>query len=228
MSFKLIDTQDRNVLQEGRIYGFGSGFATFDGETVTMQYPVSSCRDYLNDVCYSQVTGKPYSKYGIKATKIDGLFNEEKQECYLVFGILFYKGTQSKYTNYDQDYAALEKNWQSLEKLINWFEEKFNVSGRSKFHKLADNRYLSITPLFWGKASYRISLHGLLLRAGIHYTGGDVMEYFEKFNIDGRDVYQIKQALPKIKQMISGVIPEQDMNKTTNIHGTGICNFEFP
>lgn len=223
---KLIDEQKRSKLAEGRNYGVGSGFAKIDGDNVITVMPITACKDFLNDFVYTENTNKPYKRHGFHTPYKLGVFNEEKKECYLVFGVLKLGVYLGDYNGYDRDCKTLESNYKNLEKFLNSFEEKFKLENRTEITKLEDNRFLAKVPLFWAKATYRISLYGLLLRVGISYTHGDVMDFLN--NIDNNDIYAVKNVIPKIEMMCNGVIPEQDMNNLHDVHNCGIMTFEFP
>lgn len=226
MNFTLVDKQDRNKMGEGRSHGFGSGFAKLDGSKIVTVMPVTACKDFLNDAVYSEVTGKPYSAHGFNTTKL-GIF-EKTDKAYLVFGILKYRGHTDEYNGYKEEVAKLESNWKNVQKFLNIFEELFKIEGRTEVHRLEDNRFVAIMPLFWINGTYRISLYSLLMRAAVDYKDGDVMDFLASLD-NHPDVYQIKGAIPKIQRMIEGVIPEQNMNIYFGVHNCGIVGYSgFP
>lgn len=223
--FTLTDEQKRTALSEGRNHGLGYQFCNRnDGQLITIQ-PLSPCRDYLNDVVYTEITNKPYSAYGLHTTPRN-LF--KYGEGYLVVGIC-YQGShgQMEYPYYKRDYKALEENYSGAEKLINWFEKSFNIDGKTKITKLQENRFLVTFPLFWSEGTYRISLLGLLIRVGIFYKDGDPINFLNNFKEDNSEVYIIKSIMPKIKRMLAGEIPQQNMSRLTDVHNCGIVNYRF-
>lgn len=222
--FVLVDKQDRNKLGEGRTNGMGFALAKRNGNEIELVQPVSPCKDYLNDVIYSEATGKPFLAYGL-ATEKRGIF--EGGNAYLVMSILNTKHSSTPYPFMERDIAALENNFQNQQLLINWFEEKFGVAERTKIIKLQNNKFLAICPLFWTDATYKISLLSLLLRNAIFYKGGDPMEFLRNTKEDAQDVYSIKGALDKIALMLGGFIPKQDLSTLKSVHNTGICGFKF-
>ena len=76
---KIIDKQNRGKLNEGRNYQMGFAFCKKVSNKVleTIQ-PISPCKDYLNDVVYSERTGKNVSAYGLNTSKL-GLFDKKKK-----------------------------------------------------------------------------------------------------------------------------------------------------
>lgn len=210
----------RSCLSEGRQHGIGFGFAKKEGDTLTLVQPISPCKDYLNDVVWSEATGKPYQIYGLKTTKQD-IFSEGIG--WLVFGVCKYKAG-ADYGSFDKDSAALDANILNIQSAINWFEDKMGVQ-ESSVLKLEDNRFVVVAPKFWVESTYRISLYSLIIRAALHFKGGDILDYLYK--LEDADRYIFNGIKPKIESMLAGKIPVQDMSKVTSPHGLGILGFQF-
>ncbi len=224
IKFKFIDNQNRGELGEGRDYGMGFAFLKRTKDVLRTVQPISPCKDYLNDVLYSERTGKPFKAHGLNTTKKD-IFDHD--EAYMVMSICkqgAYGGYE--YMGYKDDLKLLDSNYPNMEKMINYFEEQFKVEGRTKLTKLKDNRILISFPLFWTFGTYLISLYTLLMRVAPYYKGGDVMKFLKTHK--GEDTYVIKAAMPKIDQMINGHIPKQNLVKLHNVHNCGIKEYHFP
>jgi hypothetical protein len=221
--FSFVDEHDRKLLGEGRIYGCGFAFCKREGKVIRAIQAVSSCREYLNDQLFSELTGKECSAWNMNC-KQENIFNDGKS--YLVFGILEYRNG-GKYANYDRDYTALKSNWKNLEKLLNWFEKRLNLKEKTKIIPLTENRYLAIMPKFWVDALYKISLYTLIMRSGIFYTGGDPLEFLFTCKNDAENFMMIQRIKDKIEKLLSGNIPVQNVNDINSPHGMGIVNFNF-
>lgn len=221
IQFEFIDKTNRNILGEGRNYGLGFAFCKRDGNTLTTIQPISPCKDYLNDVVYSEYTGKPFQAHGLH-TKKRNIFDHG--EGYLVFSVCPYMGG-GKYSNYDRDLECLKQNEENVMIFINWFEEKFGLKERTIISKLEENKYLAVVPLFWTKATFLISLYSFLIRIGIFYDGKQApMDYFANFNKDSSDQYMINSIKPKLEKVLNGgKFPKQDMNNLSGVHSNGIC-----
>lgn len=219
-----VSNHPRSVLTEGRNYGLGFGFAKKDGNVLTSVMPISPCKDYLNDVVYTEKTGKPYSAWGL-STKKTGCFDDGN--AYLVMSVCL-KGARSSYSyeTYEKDKESLAKNAGYMQEAINWFEEKFGVNGRTKIEKIEDNLYVAIAPLFWVEATYLISLYALILRCAMEKSSGPAMEVLTKDAPSG-DYGSAQAAVPKVEQMLGGKIPKQDMSKPFSVHNEGIVSFSF-
>jgi len=87
-----------------------------------------------------------------------------------------------------------------------------------------------IFPKFWGEATYLISLYGLLLRMGMFYKGGDIMQFIDKElkQINQSDYIVFNSVKDKIAKLIEGNIPKQDFSIDRYWHNEGIVNFQFP
>lgn len=225
--YKLINTLDRSKLAEGRNFGFACTTLLKKKNTLTVTTcPLTACRDFLNDIIWTQSTKKPYSIYGLKSEYVEGLF--EKNRAYLLISIEKQGRDLKEYLNYKRDYETLKKNYKNLEKAINWFEKQFKIKSKTKIEEIEENRYLCIVPIFWTQGTYRISLYTLLLRTLMFWEQGDIIEFLKNFKHDASDTYIINGALPKIKIMLEGCIPEQDMSSIISPHNMGILSYVFP
>ncbi len=222
-NFTLVDNENRKKLSEGRNCGMSCGFAKREGDVFTMLMPLSACKDYLSDVVFSEITGKPYTIYGLTTTKTGAFSNGEG---YLVTGILKYQRTDDKYPNYDRDYEALAKNYENLVIFMNEFEKKLKLTQFTQITPLEENRYLVIVPAFWLTRTYLISLYALILRMGIFYKSGDVIEYLDKFNQNDTDVYMYNTIKAKMIRILDGFLPEQDYGRICP-HSCGIQGAGF-
>jgi hypothetical protein len=225
---KIIDNQNRKVLGEGRNFGMGFAFLkkTGVGQYETVQ-PISPCKDYLNDVVYSEATGKPCTAYGLKYTKHD-IFTS-KVEGYICFSILDYWDGKA-YPKRQEEIDLVKQNYKHIEALFNHFEKEiFHLKSRTRIYQIEDNLYLCKIPLFWCKATYRISLWSLLCRCAMWYDGSQSpMDYLK--TVKGPDQYLLSSVLPKIDRMREGNIPEQDlahMYGGTQVHNCGVVEYSF-
>lgn len=224
-----VNNHPRRVLGEGRNKGLGFAFCKLitNGEKNTLEavQPISPCKDYLNDVVYSERTGKPFSAYGLNTSKND-IFNDKIG--YLVMSVCKRGATiESDYDGYKSECELLNNNIPNLQLFINFFEEKFKVSGRTNLVKLADNLVLAELPLFWTEATYLISLFTLIARIGMFYKNGDVLDYFYTSKENSADSNTANIVKNKINLMMAGNIPKQDIMNLTGVHNCGIMSFKF-
>lgn len=218
-------THPRNVLGEGRNYGLGFGFAHRVGDVLKSISPISPCKDYLNDVVYVEKTGKPYSAYGYVGKEVYWAFREK---AYLMMQVcLMGANCPVTYGDYSNDVAKLANNHPFMQKVVNWFEEKFGVDGRTEIVKVEDNLYVAIAPTFWTEATYLISLYSLILRCAMEKSEGEPMAVLTN-NPPAGDYSSAKGAVPKVELMLAGTIPKQDMSKDFFVHSCGILGFTFP
>lgn len=224
----LKDEKDRDPLGEGRTYGLGFAFSKRDNNVIETAYPISPCREYLNDSLYSELTGKKVTIYGLKAFK-QNLLDTENNKFYLVMAIMEKKNGKnySEYVHYKRDLDNLESNYHNLQKFINKFEQKLNVDGETEIIKLEENRFVCISPIYWSKWTYLISLYTLLLRVGFFYKNGDIIEYLNNYDYCDEDRYQIKGVIDKIVKMFdikTDDLPKQNFEEIKNPHSLGIVN----
>ncbi len=223
VTWTLVDKQKRSKLHEGRDYGMGFAFCKRSDKTLTTIMPISPCKDYLNDVTYSEITGKGYRAHGL-GTKKQDIFDTH---AYLVMAICK-RGARDllDYGTYAKDLAALESNHLHIQSAINHVEELLKLSDRTVISRIEDNRFAIVAPLFWMEGTYLVSLYTLLIRAALYYTGGDPMDYWRKAK--GDDTYHMKGAMPKLDRLIAGERPKQDFGQSREWHNEGIVSYVFP
>lgn len=220
IKFTLVDEQNRKKLGEGRSCGLGTTLAIRDKNVLTTAYPITACKDYVNEMCVSEHNGKNYRFHGLSTQKC-GLFKDGN--AYLIFGILPYQdGTE--YPLFDKDLTQLEKNYRNIQKFLNWFEKKLNIKP-TEIHKIEKNRYVAVLDSWWTKYTYLISLYGLLLRMALHYSDGDPIEFLDANKRDA-DYYNWYNSKAKVDKILEGKLPKQDYD-TIHVHNCGIVSCQF-
>lgn len=190
--------------------------------------PVSPCKDYLNDVVWSEATEKPFYAWGLN-TKPLGIF---KHGVGFIVMRICGSGARSpaKYASMDKDIAAFDNNLGEIERSINVIEKGLGLDEdhRTKFSR-AEGCFVAILPMFWCEATYRISLWSLLVRALLHKSDAkDPIKYLEKVSgADGMLLNGDDAAVHKLKLMLAGNIPSQDLSKLSSPHNEGIVGFSF-
>ena len=235
MKYHIIDNQDRKVLCEGRTKGMGFAFAqvldgTYNTDCVALEtiQPVSPCKDYLNDVVWSEATGKTFYAWGLH-TKPLGIFKHG--EGFIIMRICG-SGARApaKYATMDKDIAAFDNNLGEIERSINVIEKGLGLTegNRTKFAR-AEGCFVALVPMFWCEATYRISLWSLLVRALLYKSDAkNPIEYLEKLGGEDSMLLNADDAgMAKLKRMLAGNIPAQDMSKLDQPHNEGIVSFKF-
>ena len=226
---KLIDKQNRESLSEGRNYQMGFAFCKKIelGIYETIQ-PISPCKDYLNDVVFSEITGKPVTAYGLK-TKQLGIFDKRG---YIAFKIC------PSYSNMEKDKQNLNNNVLNIQKFMNNFEVLLKTR-KSKIKKVTETEgnkgnedsFIVSLPSDFLVGTYSISLYSLLLRVSQWYDGKqDVMEYLKTFKAFPVDTYIVNSALPKLERIIKEGFPKQNlsgMEGNTGVHNLGIVTYNW-
>lgn len=224
-NIKLIDNTNRGILVEGRTYQMGFGFAKrVEKDTYELVTPISCCKDYLNDVVWSEAVNKPIQVYGLSYKKQD-IYNEEY--AYLIISILTHKSGE-EYPNYKKDIDNLEENYKRLEAFINSFEEALTEGVFTEIVKIEHNKYLVKVPLFFTKAIYLISLYSLLLRAGQFWDGiQDPQDFVDNFKANLIDVSLVKGASKKLRNLVENGYVEQNLEQfpSSEVHNSGILSF---
>lgn len=223
----LIDKKPRSVLSEGRSWGVGFAFAKRKGRELHLVQPISPCKDYLNEVIYTEATGKPSSACGLSVTKTgcfeDGFGKLVAAECKSMGGY--------DYKGYNQELEYLNEDRGNVERFLRWWEDKIKIQP-TNICKLENNRFLFLHDLFWTKGTYLISLYCCLIRTAIEGQWGvksttDPYEYAMKEST-AQDAQYIRQNKDKVDRILKGEVPQQDFSKVGCPHGLGICGWQWP
>jgi hypothetical protein len=217
---KLIDKENRSKLSEGRTYGMGFAFCKRTPEGLETVQPISTCKDYLNDVVYAEKTGKPVSQYGLYYEKKDILH----KRGYLAISLL------PGYSKFELDKANFATNYKNAEIFINKIEDMLKLP-HSKIEVIDDNLYIFNFSLRWLKGLYAISLLSLLIRASQWYDGlKDPIEYLREHNYFSADTYMIQGMIPKLEELIEKGLVEENLEKyvkSYDVHNSGILGFDY-
>lgn len=234
--YKIKDKQDRSILSEGRNYGLGYAFLQRTDNTYETVQPISPCKDYLNDVVFSEQTGKPCSAYGLD-TEQGNIF--ENPYSFMAIKICK-KFIDLDYKTYNQDKNNLNQNYKNIQKLVNYYEKLLNInynnSTKTKIFKTT-KKDIFIVKInnFWTDYTYTISLLSFILRLGLPYDGILKPEEFIKtFKHHQNDEYQLNDIKVVLKEIITfGKFPKQDFDKLcnedtgdTNVHNYGIITLK--
>jgi hypothetical protein len=178
------ETGDRKTLTEGRQHGLGFAFCKkiSDTEFETVQ-PISACKDYLNDVVFSEITGLDYYAYGFSSKK-EGIF--DGTTSYLVMRVLPHKyivqgyGAPGYYLEKDRlaESVTLASNIVHIIELMNYVEDQLKVEGRTNIEQADGDKWLIYVPYWWCRSSVLISLYSLIVRMGLTYDGSMSPEVF--------------------------------------------------
>lgn len=224
----IVDKMNRSVLGEGRNYQMGFAFLkkTGTGTYETVQ-PISPCKDYLNDVVWSEAVDKPIYAYGLNYKKV-GIF-EGATKAYLVMKIMPSFGGTS-YIGMDKDVKNLKENYQNLQKYINFFEEKLKLKVKTKIYPTDNDMFLVTFDKYWTTGTYLISLYTLILRSGQYYKTGDKLDYFKTGKGLQIDAYLCTGAAPKLEKLLNGAKVTQNLENLsggTTVHNLGIIGFNM-
>jgi len=221
---KIINNQNRSVLHEGRNYGLGFAFLRkIDDETFETIQPISPCKDYLNDVVYSEATGKPFSAWGLNTSKQD-IFDDGR--AYMAISVCKMGKSLSAYLGYDDELELMAKNGDNMAEFIHKIESKLGIS-KTKFTRVSDNLKLLDMDTQWVAATYLISLYALMLRVALHYNGGGVMTHMKEIESPDRMMLNgIKEKLLILFER-KGNLPKQKMEHLSNVHDHGIVGANF-
>lgn len=222
----IIDKKPRTVLREGRSKGIGHAFCKRTGDSFETVQPISPCKDYLNDVLYSEWTGKPYDVCGL-FTKKEGLFDSEK------FGYLLTKVCKQgsikefEYPMWKEEVEILEKNHKVIEAMVRLIETDLKIKDKTSVEQAESNLYLVSVPVWWCRFTYLISLYALIFRNGASWPGNmPPIDFLSK--VGGEDGYTMQTALDRLKRLIAGDVPVQDYANLHYPHSTGILGFAWP
>lgn len=220
-SIEIDDT--RSKLCEGRSIGIGFAFLKRMGENVyRMVQPLSPCKDYLNDVLYSEITGKPYGAWGLSTKKEDILGDDR---AYLSFadcpGSKHVKAAE--FTTKEE--SLVPKDLANMLQFMHAMEKLLGIKEKTELVHAAPNLVFAKVSKDWVATTYAVSLWSFLIRNAIYSQGGDPMAELEKTKDSGDRMYfnTIKKCIAAIQK---NGMPKQDLSEVNSgIHDLGIISW---
>lgn len=215
----IIDTQSRSKLSEGRTSGMGFGFLRKKDESnFETIMPVSPCKDYLNEVVYTENTGVPTSAYGFKYDKKLDIFTDN---IFMAIKMMPDKQGNYNYANsLSGDQKKLKDQAKNIEKIMNDLEQKLGISDRTCIFEANDHFFLVKAPLDWKMSTHTISMYTLILRAALTHKGEMTIQGI----LDSYDGIQMEKSMINatsklIKEIIEkNELPDQKMKHDSSTH----------
>ena len=229
MRMKIIDEKDRSVLCEGRNYGLGFAFLKPEEDnTFSTVQPISPCKDYLNDVVYSEASGKPFHAYGLDTVK-NNIFT--KPAAYMAMSICKKGRSRSTYSNYDEDMELIDGNIDGMLRFINEIDKRMGMAP-TEIRKIRKNLKVAVFDKRWCEGTYLISLYSLMLRIGLYYKGEQSPIVFMR-DIDNEDSMMVNSIKEKLFNLFArnGKLPVQRLAELPSlgihVHNHGIVEANF-
>lgn len=225
--------EGREKLSEGRNFGLGFAFAKLIEEGLQAVMPISACKDYLNDVLYTELTGK-------KLGTIYGFSYGDKKDIILKSGYAFLLFSVLDF--------SLEKKWPIKDSYIKKFtegikncQEFVNIFCREilqeeidfKIVQNQENLFWCIVPPIFLTNTYGISLLTLLLRNGYKYQpGSPIKKFLEKPPNDDytSDVYMLFDLCKIINEKnLAYFIRKPQVNglNIRDVHNNGLISLKY-
>lgn len=226
------DNQNRLKLNEGRNYQMGFAFCKkVDDNTFETVQPISPCKDYLNDVVYSENTGKPCSVFGL-TTKKENIFTEDYVYMAIAICRHYYDIRSEKndhYKDYEKDTVRFKTNINNVVALLNFVEAEFGLDKYTTITEVED-KYLFKIPVFWTKYVYLISLYSLLVRLAQYYDGKVTPKEFLSTYKEDLDKQRWEGAQPAYNHLITTkvLIDDPKFTNSYSVHNSGICSLVNP
>lgn len=211
----------RSNLREGRTSGIGFALLKKQGDDFFKGVqPISPCKDYLNDVVWSERTGKNITVYGLSASKKD-IFDDHAH-----IAVAVCKCGSYTHAAFEEEQRLLHENLGRVEKLINSIESMLKIASFTKLEKVQDNLVYAKVPLQWTESTWAISLWAFMFRNFIYATEDDPIEALKKTK-DASDIMAVERVIKGINKFIANGLPKQDMSKMSagyGVHGAGILS----
>lgn len=234
----IVEKCDRKVLIEGR--SSGMGFAALkkvsDDEYHTVN-PISPCKDYLNEVVFTENTGIPSKACGLIYSKKHGIFNEDYS--YLVFKVQGLKNNDHRVTSEFtvEEYTEIIRNSiKNIENFINNLQDRIGIENKLSITEANDDHFLVKFDTIWARSTQSISLLTLLLRIAKNYKGGDIIKYLNnvitefandkamsKTVVKKLDIIFENKRLPTMTESFINVLKE---NPNRSPHSKGIISWD--
>ncbi len=215
---KIILDNTGEKLYEGRCRGIAYAFLKEAGEGVLeMCQPFSPCKDYLNDVLYSAVTGKDYQACGLDA-KPHKIFGEH---AYIAFSDRQHScsGDATKFIL--EESKIIPKDFTFALKVMHEIEGLFKIEKKTEIIPVEVNLFVAKIAPEWAASTWMVSLWSLLMRNAVYATGeGDAITELKKSK--DADVRSHGSIVKIINSITKNGLPTQDFEKQGMSHGYGI------
>jgi len=223
---KIID----EVSSKYNLFEIGHGqrevqFAFIDGKTGKTITPFCRCKDYFNDMFFSNKIGKELSIYGFhwKPNQDEGILDRNTMTV----------AVRLRDQHTKNIYDLKEEEIQSVRKLMQQVSNKAGL-GRIIVRVCEENK--NIIVYFnrkWADTPYLNSAFFFFIRLGFTYKNGeDILSWYnkgEKF-ISPNDQFYFKQGSSRIKDILEGKLDlnqKYEMYTNANIHGaSGLIGYK--
>ena len=210
--FKVVENAFRKNLIEGRNYGVGFCWCNHQGDTLTQINPISPCKDYMNDIVWSERTGKSGVFYNFSASP-RGIWKGQDHGVLMISVLDFFSGCP--YERKAKEIAYLEDHHDSVAKFLNHFEGIISkATGRTinptQSVRVAKNQYAFFIDLFWTEQTYLISIYCNFLRLAVEGSYGISGERDHVNFLKGSpfpDAIILRSAWNKVEAVLAGKIP---------------------
>jgi hypothetical protein len=239
------DSYKRDVLVEGRNYGFGFALLTpykSDSKHIFKTlHAFSCCKDYLNDIAFVEKNNIALPEiYGLDY-KYKGVF-KNKQYAYLGIKILHRKDG-ADWPQFGECTSTLSSNMENLVKSINKLEEYLVDSKQRTIYYGTDNAvsvhnaFVLKIPAMWVRRGWAISLLSLWIRCFFNVSSETLKLPFTNMLVKQKDkifihndkymfktIESISFLKLKFKEFLRKEHPKKEAHQLV-VHNSGISNF---
>jgi hypothetical protein len=200
--------------------------ALLDGDNRTLHTPFE-CKDYLQDIFFSEYTGKEISVYGLKWKQ--GILNLDQP----TFKLALFGGEE-----------LLEKHAKDLETFLNFFDSSQKMLESKVFTTDDPHNIVVEFDKKWTSSGPLLSAYTTLIRVAGAYSGGDPVEYLKAMNkireekkkikpeYSFVDVHRLGTTMRKLFALLKGEVFDYPWSKIASggiAHNTGIVGYaDFP
>lgn len=230
------EVKDRGKLCEGRSSGMGFAMLQKSGRVFETVQPLSPCKDFLNEVIFTENTGIQSMAFGLHYKEKLGIFKDNVGYMAIKMLPSTYAEAYTYSPSLEEDRKLLRKNYKLTQKYLNMFEEAAGIEGRTSIVKKNDDYFLVRFPMAWCSSTVGISLLSLLIRVAMVYDGKqELLEFLEKYSYNKADKELVLGAMQNIKKILdTKKMPEQPaFNKEQaeklmfSPHNLGIVSVKF-
>ena len=181
---------DRKVLAEGRTHGMGFSLAVLKGDVLEELNIMSTCKDYLNDVIFNQITNKPINVFGASLTARKDPTNLLKTGPRIYMLVSYLKNKPDvEYAEYASDIKYLNSPLfqVNLRRLFGLFSVILCMPSLVIVSSLKNYPNIKVVEISseWSNSTYLISLASLLMRiSGYLKPDQDLIEFLHSLATD--------------------------------------------
>lgn len=223
---EVIDNHNREILGEGRTQGIGFAFGqvTPNKDKFETVMPITSCKDYLNDVVHLEKwpDAQEEEVYGFEYSR-NGIFENDNPQ--MVITVL--DTISNNWDDFKTTYRTMVKNIDKMLRFVHSIERKLGFD-LTKMTKCKGKYVVEMDPR-WVSGARMTSCYTLLWRLQLHYKGRGIIRDFNDVPKNVIPPHRRKVFVNNMDYLLKyKTLPEYDNTQGLyDVHNEGFLSTKF-